>query len=145
MKGKKLIGVGILLVLTVAGALFFWLSHTQQRRAQSIQCGNQMSSIGFGARLWADEEGGKLPSYFLSFSNEISAPFILHCPADTTRPILRSWAEVTPENISYEIVAPGIAATNTDTVLFRCKVHGHLGYGDGTVFDGVRRRSKIFP
>lgn len=107
-------------------------------------CGNQMSSISFGARLWADEVGA-YPTNFSQLSNEIGAAIILHCPADVGRLAPRSWAEATADNISYEIVAPGISTTNAHAVFFRCKVHGYLGYGDGTVFDGERRRSKIYP
>ena len=143
MKGKELIGIGLIFALAM-GVLFFLWDGSQRRRAQSIQCGNAMVSIGFGMRLWAEDEGGKFPTNFVCCSNEIGTPVILHCPTDITRPTLRSWAEVTPENISYEIVAPGIAATNKDAVFFRCRVHGHLGYGDGTMFDGVRRRSKSY-
>ena len=101
-----------------------------------------MSSIGYAARVWA-EDTGFYPSDFLSLSNEIVTPLVLHCPADTTHSILRRWAEVTPQNISYEILTPGMAKTNANELFFRCKVHGHLGYGDGTVFDGKQRRTKV--
>ena len=142
MKGRKLIVVGAVLVVAVGVLVLFALSAPLNQRIQSMQCGNQMSSIGYAARLWASETGN-YPRDFQSLSNEIIALSILHCPSDIARPILHSWVEVTPENISYEVLAPGMSQTNTSGVFFRCRVHGHSGYGDGTVFDGKRRRTKV--
>lgn len=108
----------------------------------SIQCGNQMSSVGLAVRLWAEDSSGVFPTTFASCSNEIATAVILHCPADADRRILRSWSDVATDNISYELVAPGMTATNFNAALFRCRIHGHLGYGDGTVFDGKERQTK---
>lgn len=141
MKQKNLIKVGLALA-AVGGVTALLLSRTAlARRAEATQCGNQMSSIGCAARLWASDTGN-YPKDFRSLSNEIIVPKLLHCPSDTARPIPRSWAEVTPESISYEILSLGMDATNNSEVFFRCKFHTYLGFGDGTVFDGKRRRTK---
>ncbi|MEW6305010.1 MAG: hypothetical protein AB1705_16160 [Verrucomicrobiota bacterium] len=102
-----------------------------------------MVSIAYGARFWAAEHGGRLPSDFLSMSNELAVPKILHCPGDHSRQPAPSWAAFTSADSSYEIVTVGLRDGDRNGVFLRCKVHGHLGYADATIFDGVRRRSKI--
>jgi hypothetical protein len=141
MKGKNLIVAGAAFVVAAGGLLLFTSRAALVRRSESVQCGNQMSSIGCAARLWADDTGN-YPTNFQSLSNEIISLRILHCPSDASRALPHSWPEVTRENVSYEILSPGIAASNTTEVFFRCKFHKHLGYGDGTVFDGKKRRTK---
>jgi len=54
---------------------------------------------------------------------------------------MSTWDKFDERRCSYEIVNPGISETNPDTVFIRCKAHGHLGYVDGSVFDGKRRLS----
>jgi hypothetical protein len=80
---------------------------------------------------------------FVCMSNEISTTKILVCAADHKRQPATSWANLTPDNCSYELLSPGLSATDTNTAILRCTVHGHLGYVDSTVFDGVRRRGKF--
>jgi hypothetical protein len=76
-------------------------------------------------------------------SNELIMTKILICPAEHKRQPAASWASFTSENSSYEILVGGLRDGDTNGVFLRCKIHGHLGYADGTVFDGVRRRLKI--
>jgi len=106
-----------------------------------VRCGNQMSSIGFAARIWAGDHEEHLPADFRSLSNEIGNLRILICPADESRQLAANWESIGETNCSYEIVLPGMSSSDTN-VFFRCRVHGHLGYADGTVFDGRRRRTK---
>lgn len=116
-----------------------------KQRADSVQCGNNMSSIGFAARQWAEDNGGRLPSEFSSMSNELSTTKILICPADHDRLAAKNFATLDITNSSYEIIAPGMTnVSGTTNVYFKCNIHGHLGYADGTVFDGKRRRTKVF-
>src|ERR1043166_3951704 len=114
-----------------------------RRKAQSVECGNYMASIGCAARLWARDHDGHLPSDLLSISNEVMATKILICPGDHSRHPAASWTTFAPANSSYEIVTSGLRAGDTNGVFLRCKIHGHFGYADATVFDGVRRRTKI--
>ena len=129
-----------LAVVVVALAL---VAPSAKRKAESVQCGNYMASIGCAARVWAGDHDDHLPSDFLSMSNEVIATEILICPGDHSRPPAASWATFTPSDSSYEIVTPGLRDGDTNGVFLRCKIHGHLGYADATVFDGVRRRTKI--
>ena len=114
-----------------------------RQHAESVSCGNYMSSIGCGIRVWAQDNGGRLPADFRSISNELSMTSILVCPADHQRVPAKEWASLDTTNCSYEILAPGMNVGDTTNAYFRCKLHGHLGYADGTVFDGKRRRTKV--
>ena len=114
-----------------------------KRKAESMMCGNHMASIGCAARLWAGDHEGRLPSDLLAMSNELVATKILICPGDGSRQRAASWASFTPAQSSYEVVTPGLQDGDTNGVFLRCKIHGHLGYADATVFDGVRRRTKV--
>jgi hypothetical protein len=113
-----------------------------KRRAGSIECGNRMVSIGFAARMWANDHNNRLPLNLAAMSNELNNPKILQCSGDRARQRFHSWAEFTETNSSYVVVSPGARDSDTNAVYIRCKVHGHLGYADGTVFDGKRRRTK---
>lgn len=114
-----------------------------KRKAESVSCGNYMASIGCAARLWAEDHDGHLPADLLSMSNEVITPKILVCPGDHARQPAASWSVFTPADSSYEIVTPDLKDGDTNGVFLRCKIHGHLGYADATVYDGVRRRTKI--
>ena len=69
-------------------------------------------------------------------------PRLWVCPADDGNPMAgkRDWADFVPSRASYEIVSPGVSDSETNAVLFRCKIHGHLCHADGSVYDGVTRR-----
>lgn len=115
-----------------------------KQRDESMSCGNYMCSIGFGARLWAEDRDNTLPRDLLSLSNELATPKLLICPGDHSRISAANWASFTDATSSYEIVNPGLSKSDTNRVFLRCKVHhDHLGYADGTVFDGVARRTKV--
>ena len=90
--------------------------------------------------MWAGEHEGYFPTNFVVMSNEVVTPKILCCIPERR---VASWSEFKPFNTTYEMVTPGIHATNINTVFVRCSVHGHLGYPNMTVFDGKRRRGKF--
>jgi hypothetical protein len=134
----------LVLGLTIVGAVAIVIAQPAvKRRAESMMCGNYMSSIGFAAKLWANDHAGRLPADFAAMSNELASPRILVCPGDHARKQATNWSSLGPTNSSYEIVAPGLREDDINTVYFRCKYHGHKGYADATVFDGVRRRTKL--
>ena len=130
-----------LLVLVVCALVV--AAPAAKRKAESVQCGNYMASIGCAAGLWASDHDGHLPSDLLSMSNEVVTPKTLVCPGDYSRRPAASWSVFTPADSSYEIMTPGLKEGDTNGVFLRCKIHGHLGYADTTVYDGVRRRTKI--
>jgi hypothetical protein len=142
MRIRRPILIGLLVVL-VAGAVAFVVSaRAAQRRAQSLGCASSVVSICLAGRLWAEDHGGRFPTNFICMSNEVATPKILSClPARRAR--TSDWSAFTPDNCTYEIVTPGVHEDATNTVFLRCTIHGHLGYPDMTVFDGVRRRGKF--
>jgi hypothetical protein len=115
-----------------------------RRHVESVNCGNLMSSIGCGALTWALDNSNHLASDFRLMSNELCSPRFLVCPSDHTRIPAKDWESVSRSNCSYEIIAPGKSADDRTNAYFRCKIHGHVGFADGTVFDGKRRRTKVF-
>ena len=121
---------------------FAMLCFKSKHIAQSISCGNYMSSIALAARIWSDDNSNRLADDFLVMSNELATPKILICPSDTVHIAAKSWSEFTTNNCSYEIVRPGMNGNDFTNAYFRCPIHGHLGFADGTVFDGKSRRTK---
>jgi hypothetical protein len=142
MSGRRIIlySAGVACTLGVV-ALLIALS-AAKRRAESLGCASSITSICLSAHLWAKDHGGLMPTNFICMSNDISAPKILSCiPARRTP--TENWADFRPDNCTYEILAPGMRVDDTNTAFLRCTIHGHLGYSDTTVFDGVRRRHKF--
>jgi len=101
-----------------------------------------MSSIGVATRVWSDDNHNILPDNLVIMSNELATTKVLICPSDRIRQPAINWASFTVTNSSYTLLTPGIPWNDTNAFL-RCQVHGHLGYADGTVFDGKQRRTKI--
>ena len=129
----------LLLLLTVFCASIPKL----KKLSESIGCGNYMSSLCFGATMWAEDNDKRMPADFLSMSNILGTPRILICPGDHSRQAALNWAFFTATNTSYEIIAPSISENDTNTAYLRCLIHtNHLGYVHGYVFDGTRRRTK---
>ena len=129
-------------IFGIALILGFMLLPSLRRKAQSVSCGNYMSSIGLAARIWAGDNQNTLPSNFIVMSNELATTKVLICPSDNSREAALNWASFTSSNSSYELLTPGVPY-NVSNAFIRCQIHGHLGYADGTVFDGKRRRTKI--
>ena len=115
---------------------------TLRRHAESMKCGNYIVAVGCVARLWTQDHSGRLPADLRSLSDEQLSPEFLICPGDHTRTAAADWRSFTPAHSSYEIVTPDLRDGDANGIFIRCKIHGHLGYADATVFDGTRRRTK---
>jgi hypothetical protein len=125
----------IALLLVGAGLLLFPRAHTQaQNKVQSVQCASNLKQLGVAARLWASDNGDRLPPDFLSMSNELSSPIMLACPAAPRRSRMTHWSQFNPVNVTYEYLQPGgdVGQARNQTV-FRCPIHGHCALGDGSV------------
>jgi hypothetical protein len=105
-------------------------------RAQSIACINNLKQIGLAALIWANDNHHILPPGFLAMTAELSTPMVLHCPADDGRPRVSDWGQFHPAQSSYEYLNPSGEDTEPMVVLARCRIHGHLALGDGSVLDG---------
>ena len=141
MKKKNVIFT-LLGVKTIGFVLLGLAKPCLQRWAESVSCGNYMSDIGCGACIWAGENSNHLADNFLCMSNELVTPKILICPGDKNRKPTDSRAAFATNNCSYEILQPVLSADDGTNAYFRCLIHGHLGFADGTVFDGNRSRTK---
>jgi hypothetical protein len=143
MSKPRLIAFASLVVIISIVVVLARAVAVSKQRAESLGCASGITSISLAARLWAEDNGGVCASNFVCMSNELATPKILVCPRDHGRQKATDWASFTLANCSYEIISPGLQVEDTNTAFFRCSVHGHLGYTDGTVFDGVRRRHKF--
>jgi hypothetical protein len=114
-----------------------------KEKAQRINCVNHMKAIGLAARMWADDHSEKFPPDFLSMSNELSSPFILVCPGDSSKTRVASWEEFGPENVSYEYLQPGISANEAQAIVFRCPIHGSVVTADGNAQMGTLRPRRM--
>jgi hypothetical protein len=140
---KKRDVIFTLLGIFLIGFALFAISKPRLKRwSESVSCGNYMSSIGCAARIWAGDNSNHLADSFLVMSNELCTPKILICPSDKIRKPAESWATFTTNNCSYEILRPRMPDNDFTNAYFRCTIHGHLGFADGTVFDGKQRRTK---
>lgn len=109
-------------------------------RAQEASCRNNLKQIILSAQIYANDHNGKFPPDYLTMSNELSTPKILVCIADQKRVKAAGWDGFdATKNVSYEYVAPGIDSKVSETVVFRCPVHGNVALADGSV---IRVRSE---
>jgi hypothetical protein len=105
-----------------------------QDKASSIQCVSNMKQIGLAARMWANDHKEIMPPDFLTMQNELNTPKILVCPGDTARTKVSNWNEFSPANASYEFLVPNVSEREPpQTIMTRCRIHGHVGLLDGSV------------
>jgi hypothetical protein len=128
--------------LVAIASVGFGAATRAKKQAQAASCAGMLFPLTFGAREWAEENGDRYPTNFLYLSNQVSTRWLI-CPSDSVRHAAADWSSFTPEHSSYELVSPGIAQADTNSVFLRCRVHGHMSYADVTVFDGKRRRHKF--
>jgi len=139
----KLLALGVVFLAVIA---WLWLArHRSLQIMHKRNCLAYMVAINSSGRMWANDNGDRMPRTLTEMSNELSSPKVLFCMADPSAQKLReqmsSWDKFDERRCSYEIVNPGISESNPTNVFIRCKAHGHLGYVDGSVFDGKRRLS----
>jgi hypothetical protein len=129
------------MVLCVSAAVALWVSGKElwQRKTNSISCGNFMSSICLGMRIWREDNSNAFPAEFSVLSNELSTTKILICPSDRVRKP-SAWGSTL--QASYQLIPPGTNVVALDAAVLRCPIHRHIGYADGTIFDGKQRRTK---
>lgn len=105
---------------------------------QRKQCFNQLAALSMAARLFSNDHEGRHPQNFADMAEEVSTPRLLHCPSDRARVEIRSWADFTPGDSSYEIII-GDSVTNVPAAFARCRIHGHIAYTDGSIRKGAQR------
>jgi hypothetical protein len=131
--------VGLCLFAIIAAVAIRELQH-QKRRAESMSCRSNLISIGLAARMWASEHEEAFPGGLLVMSKELNSPKVLFCAGNKPFPPGRNgWAAFDDQQSSYIIVSTNMVEGDTNKIFLRCKFHGHLLYGDGSVFDGKKR------
>jgi len=131
MRKQRILIVIIVVALVIASSLPGFMRANQ--RTASSRCGNFLVSIGCAARLWAGDQGvGRFPPDLVSMSNELTPNFLV-CPGDRRQPA-SAWASFTADQSSFEVVTPSVLEGDTNHVFLRCKIHGNVLYGDGSVF-----------
>ena len=121
----------------IAGMTFPALAKAKSK-AQSISCVNNLKQMGLAARIYATDNKDAFPPDFLSMKNELSVPRILICPADPNHALVAklTWENFDPTQSSYDYVTLGLNDTTPGLekkVLFRCRIHGNVCMGDGSV------------
>ena len=105
-----------------------------RKKAARINCVNNLKNVGLGARIWATDNGDKLPKDFATMKNELSTPKILVCPSDPARTQgIENWEQFAAVGSSYEMLSPGISEQIPDAVYTRCPFHNNVGRADGSV------------
>jgi hypothetical protein len=110
-------------VVIVAGVMLPMLAKSRVRPKQ-INCINNLKQVGLSFRLWALDNGDKVPAavstneggakefvsagntfrQFVVMSNELSAPKFVLCPRDSARTYATNFNSFRETNISYFVV-----------------------------------------
>lgn len=110
-----------------------------KQKAQSTACINNLKQIGLAARIWANEhKTSVMPVDWLQMKDELNTPKILTCPADTNRIRAASWEQFDGSSVSYELPSATPDERDPHIVYSRCRIHGHIGYTDGSAHQGVK-------
>jgi prepilin-type N-terminal cleavage/methylation domain-containing protein len=128
--------IAILTILAILAALLLPAA-ASKRKAQSINCVNNLKQTGIAFRLWEGDHDdkypmsvsvtnggamelvatGKVAACFQVMSNELSTPKILLCPEDTQRSCATNFSSgFSGANISY-FINPGAAETYPQMIL----------------------------
>lgn len=112
-----LIAVGAVVLVGYA----YMAQHRVSNRNNPAICANDLKQIGLAFRLWAGDNGDKMPAqvstnaggtmelvgngsafpHFSVMSNELGTPKIIICPYDTKRQAGLSFAALSDANVSY--------------------------------------------
>ncbi len=119
----------VIAVLAVLAAMLLPALASAKKKAQRINCINNLKQDGLAFRIWEGDNGDKYPMsvstnkggtmefttgvdtfrHFQVMSNELSAPKILVCPADT-RVAAVNFVRLNNQNVSYFV---GLDADDT--------------------------------
>jgi len=117
----------IIAVIAVLAAMLLPALASAKRKAQRINCINNLKQLGLAYRIWEGDNGDKYPMAvfninsgadtfrcFQVMSNELSTPRILVCPADT-RTAAANFIRLKNQNVSYFV---GLDAKDSLPLMF---------------------------
>jgi prepilin-type processing-associated H-X9-DG protein len=113
-----------LLVMVVLMGIAAWmvmphiLGPKGPRKSPRIKCVNNLKNVGLAFRIFATDNNDQFPPQvfasngvpmgrsgalrvFLTLSNELSTPMLLHCPSDANRATATNFANLTSRSLSY--------------------------------------------
>ncbi|MGD0744939.1 MAG: type II secretion system protein [Verrucomicrobiota bacterium] len=119
----------VIAVLAILAAMLLPALASAKKKAQRINCVNNLHQTGLAFRVWEGDNGDKYPMdvpmakggtkefdtgadtfrHFQVMSNELSTPKILICPADT-RTVANNFSRLNNQNVSYFV---GLEAMDT--------------------------------
>ena len=112
----------IVAIVAILAAMLLPALASAKRKAQRINCVNNLKQIGLSFRIWPGEQDDRYPMdvpmarggtkefdtgadtfrHFQVMSNELSTPKVLICPADTRMAVL-NFTRLKNQNVSYFI------------------------------------------
>ena len=119
--GFTLVGLLVVIaVIAILAAMLLPALAAAKKKAQRINCVNNLKQCGLAFRIWEGDNGDKYPMdvpaarggtkefdtgagtfrHFQVMSNELSTPRILICPADT-RVVAANFIRLKNQNVSY--------------------------------------------
>jgi len=147
--------LAVCVIVVVAVVLLSAVARPEaQKKAQKINCSNNLKQLGLAYRIWAGDNndlfpmglsvthggsremsqaGDALLSYIV-MSNEISSTKILLCPNDKTRLAAKNFGDLTSSNVSYFV---GIDTTNDLDPLMILSGDNNLQIGGEAVKPGL--------
>jgi hypothetical protein len=129
-----------------------------------MTCLNQIKQIEIAFRIWAGDNGDRFPFqvatnqggtrelraigpdgfdtnaylHFMAISNELAVASVLVCPGDVTRTAALDFANLKPENVTYQLrTDDSVSAEMPGIVLVVCPIDGNTGYCDWTTTQGT--------
>jgi hypothetical protein len=151
--------------VAIGGAMVLPALAKAKEKAQSISCVNNLKQADLAFHLWAADHNDQFPfhvntarggtlelcerdgegydrntaRHFLVLSNELSTPKILVCPADKSKQVASSFADLDSWNVSYQLrTGKAVSSANPREVLIYCPIHHHTALTDGSVQQGKK-------
>src|SRR5438093_3957858 len=131
MRKRRVIILSLVAFIVIASVGFVAAARSK-KKAQSASCAGMLFPLTFAAMEWAAENGERYPTNLMYLSNQVATRWLI-CPSDSAHHVAQDWSSFTADHSSYELISPGIAQSDTNSVFLRCRVHGHMSYTDSTV------------